>query len=129
MTTLAFLMWATDAAADAVEPAPGASLMELVLPMLAVVFALAALWWAVRRQGGRGASAGPARIVQVLAVGPRERVLIVDHDTQRFMLGVTPTTINLLARLDGKDAAKNRASASLSAEEEAQERTVNDDRT
>lgn len=129
MTTLAFSMWATEAAADAAESAPGASLMELVLPMLAVVFALAALWWAVRRQGGRGASAGPARIVQVLAVGPRERVLIVDHDTQRFMLGVTPTAINLLARLDGKDAAKNRASASLSAEEESRERTVNDDRT
>lgn len=106
------LMWAACATAAPAEPMPGASLMEVVLPMLAVVFALAALWWAVRRQGGRSASAGPARIVQVMAVGPRERVLIVDHDTQRFLLGVTPTAINLLARLDGKDAAKNPANAS-----------------
>lgn len=113
------LVWSACATAEPTEPVPGASLMEVVLPMLAVVFALAALWWAVRRQGGRGVSAGPARIVQVVAVGPRERVLIVDHDTQRFMLGVTPTAINLLARLESKDAAKNPANASTSPIESA----------
>lgn len=126
MTTLTILASTANAAAEATQPAPGSSLMELVLPMLAVVFALAALWWAVRRHGGRSASSGPARIVQVLAVGPRERVLIVDHDTQRFMLGVTPTAINLLARLGGKDAAKNPENATLSPDVGANERSVND---
>ncbi len=106
---------ADPAAAATAEAMPGSSaLLALVVPLLAVVFALAALWWMLRRQSGRGGAAGPARIVQVLAVGPRERVLIVDHDAQRFMLGVTQSSISLLADLDRKHAAKNPANASHS---------------
>jgi flagellar protein FliO/FliZ len=94
------------------DPAsPGASILGLAVPLLAVAFALAALWWILRRNSGRSGAAGPARIVQVLAVGPRERVVIVDHDTRRFMLGVTPSAVNVLADLGGKDAAKIRPSA------------------
>lgn len=107
------------AAAEPTAPDPGASLLGLMLPLLVVAFALAALWWVMRRQGGRGGGSGPARIVQVMAVGPRERILIVDHDTQRFMLGVTPTAISLLAHLESKDAAKNPANASASPNENA----------
>lgn len=105
--------------AEPVASESGASLVGLVLPLLTVVFALAALWWVMRRQGGRSAAAGPARIVQIMAVGPRERILIVDHDTQRLMLGVTPTAISLLAHLEPKDAAKNPANASASPNEHA----------
>lgn len=111
------LSWSAVALAQPAEQAPDASLLGLVLPLLVVVFALAALWWVMRRQGGRGSAAGPARIVQVMAVGPRERILIVDHDTQRLMLGVTPTAISLLAHLEPKDAAKNPANASASPNE------------
>jgi len=100
-------------AADPVTPpSSGASLLGLVVPLLAVAFSLAALWWMLRRNSGRHGAAGPARIVQVIAVGPRERVVIIDHDTRRFMLGVTPTTVNVLADLDGENAAKNHAGAS-----------------
>ncbi|HEY0179242.1 MAG TPA: flagellar biosynthetic protein FliO [Dokdonella sp.] len=104
------------AAADpaAADVSPGSPLLALVVPLLAVVFALAALWWMLRRQSGRGGAAGPARIVQVLAVGPRERVLIVDHDARRFVLGVTQSRISLLADLDRKHAAKPVESASHS---------------
>lgn len=113
------LVWSAVAAAESVASTPEASLLGLVLPLLTVVFALAALWWVMRRQGGRGATAGPARIVQIMAVGPRERILIIDHDAQRLMLGVTPTAIRLLAHLEPKDAAKNPVNASASPNENA----------
>jgi flagellar protein FliO/FliZ len=113
------LSWSAAGLAQPAEPAPDASLLGLVLPLLVVMFALAALWWVMRRQGGRGSASGPARIVQVMAVGPRERILIVDHDTQRIMLGVTPTAISLLAHLEPKDAVKNPANASASLNEHA----------
>ena len=105
------------AAAD-VDPSPlGAPLVSLIVPLLAVVFALAALWWMWHRYSGKSATSGPLRIVQVIAVGPRERVFVVDHDTQRFMLGVTQTSITLLADLGSKNAAKLSSNASASLNE------------
>jgi len=104
-------------AADADPPPLGGSLVSLIVPLLAVVFALAALWWMWHRYSGKGGSSGPLRIVQVIAVGPRERVLVVDHDTQRFMLGVTQTSITLIADLGPKNAAKLSSNASASLNE------------
>lgn len=113
------LAWSVCIAATepAAESAPGGSLPGLIVPLLVVASALAALWWVLRRQGGHGSASGPVRIVQIMAVGTRERILVVDHDTQRFMLGVTPSGISLLAHLGSKDAAKNPASASFSPNE------------
>lgn len=106
------LGWGIRAGAEPVVEAQATSLLGLIVPLLVVVFAVAALWWVLRRQGGRAGASGPARIVQVMAVGPRERILIIDHDTQRLMLGVTPSAISFLANLDSKNAPKNPANAS-----------------
>lgn len=104
---------AVQAAADATtaEPSGNNALIALVVPLLTVVFALAALWWMLRRYGGRNGSAGPARIVQVLAVGPRERVLVVECDSRRFLLGITQSTISLLTELGAEDAATRQSRA------------------
>ncbi len=85
--------------------------------MLAVVFALAALWWMWHRYSGKSATSGPLHIVQIIAVGPRERVFVVDHDTQRFMLGVTQTSITLIADLGSKNAVNLSPNASASLNE------------
>lgn len=108
---------AVDPVPAPVSVTPGGSVLGLIVPLLTVAFALAALWWIMRRNSGRSGAAGPLRIVQVLAVGPRERVIVVDHASRRFMLGVTPSTINVLADLDGKDAAKIQPSASSANEQ------------
>jgi len=105
------------AATDADTPLLGASLVSLIVPLLAVVFALAALWWMWHRYSGKSATSGPLRIVQVVAVGPRERVFVVDHDTQRFMLGVTQTSITLIADLGSKNAGKLSPNTSASPNE------------
>jgi len=117
LVPLVLLSCSACAAADA-DPSPlGAPLISLIVPLLAVVFALAALWWMWHRYSGKSATSGPLRIVQVIAVGPRERVLVVDHDTQRFMLGVTQTSITLIADLGSKNAAKLSSNASASLNE------------
>lgn len=108
---------AVDSVPAPVSVPPGGSVLGLIVPLLTVAFALVALWWIMRRNSGRSGAAGPLRIVQVLAVGPRERVIVVDHASRRFMLGVTPSTINVLADLDGKDAAKNQPSATSAKEQ------------
>ena len=103
------------AAETSADEGSSTAIVALVVPLLAVVFALAALWWMLRRYNTRGGAAGPLRIVQVLGVGPRERVLVVEHDSRRFLLGVTQSTISLLADLDSEHAATNasRATSSL----------------
>ena len=102
------LQAAAEAAAEPAhaDAAPDATVYSLVVPLLAVVFALAALWWMLRRNGGRIGAAGPLRIAQVLAVGPRERIVVVEVESQRFMVGVTQSSIAMLANLGPKDAAK-----------------------
>jgi len=102
------------AADSAANESQESSIVALVVPLLAIVFGLAALWWMLRRQGGRGSGAGPLRIVQVVGVGPRERVLVVDCDSRRLVLGITASTITLLTELATENAASNRSSASVS---------------
>jgi|GEM_PF-2266502 len=102
------------AAENSADESSSTTIVALVVPLLAVVFALAALWWMLRRYNTRGGAAGPLRIVQVLAVGPRERVLVVDHESRRFLLGVTSSTISLVADLGAEHAASERVRASTS---------------
>jgi flagellar protein FliO/FliZ len=104
------------AAAEAAAPAETSdnALIALVVPLLTVVFALAALWWMLHRYRGRGGSAGPVRIVQVVAVGPRERVLVVDCDSRRLLLGITQSSVSLLTELSVEDAATIRSRATSS---------------
>lgn len=111
-----YAMAAADPAAE--TTAPSASLLALIVPLMAVVFAVVALWWILRRHNAKGGHAGPARVVQVIGVGPRERIVIVDHDRQRVMLGVTQTSITLLTHLDPQNAAKihENASGSMNAD-------------
>lgn len=105
---------ATDSAGAGATP--DAALYSLIVPLLAVVFAVAALWWMLRRNGGRIGAAGPLRIAQVVAVGPRERIVVVEVESQRFMVGVTQSSIAMLANLGPKDAAKILPIASLASD-------------
>lgn len=78
--------------------------------MLVVLAGVLALAWATLRMlqgrlkggwGGRVAGAPDdetLRFVRALPVGPRERVVLMDHRGERWMLGVTAGGISLLAR-------------------------------
>lgn len=79
----------------------GAGYLLRVLLALAVVLVLAAgSLWGLRRIGRFAVrDSGELRIVASLAVGPRERLLVVEADGNRLLVGVAPGSVRLLASL------------------------------
>lgn len=81
-------------------------LLNLAGTVVALAFVLLLAWVLLRgwkrlqSLGGRGAGDdGEAlRFVRALPVGARERVVLLDHAGERWMLGVTAGGISLLAR-------------------------------
>ncbi|HEY8881043.1 MAG TPA: flagellar biosynthetic protein FliO [Roseateles sp.] len=81
-------------------------MLNLASTVAALAFVLLLAWVLIRgwrrlqTLGGRGmADDGEAlRFVRALPVGSRERVVLLDHAGERWMLGVTAGGISLLAR-------------------------------
>lgn len=78
----------------------GGSIVQLVLG-LAVVIALlfASLWLLKRISAPRGEAAGLIRVVAGTAVGPRERVVILEVAGTWMVLGVAPGQVTALAEI------------------------------
>lgn len=75
----------------------GGSLIALLL----VVGLILALAWLLRRLPGAALRPHPGlRVVAQLAVGVRERLVVVEVGTQQLLLGVTGEQITLLQRLE-----------------------------
>lgn len=80
-------------------------MLNIASTVVALAFVLLLAWLLIRGWrrlqdlGGRPADAGDAlRFVRALPVGSRERVVLLDHAGERWMLGVTAGGISLLAR-------------------------------
>ncbi|KQV88445.1 flagellar biosynthetic protein FliO [Pelomonas sp. Root1237] len=91
-------------------------MLNLASTVAALAFVLLLAWLLIRGWrrlqglGGRNpAEDGEAlRFVRALPVGARERVVLLDHAGERWMLGVTAGGINLLARWPQADAKLDR---------------------
>jgi len=89
-------------AADA--PENGSIWLGLLVPLVAVTAALLAmLWWLRRGQALRGTN-GPLKLIQAVAVGTKERVVVLDAQGRRLVLGVTANRVELIAELRNDDA-------------------------
>jgi flagellar protein FliO/FliZ len=86
---------------------PGAGQALQVFAGLAIVLVLiaAATWGARRLQGFRPQGRGHIRIVEGLAVGAREKLLLIEVDDRRVLLGMCPGRIQTLASFDAGTAA------------------------
>jgi flagellar biosynthetic protein FliO len=84
--------------ADA-SPSLSAELVSLMLPLLLVVATLLAAFYLLRRRFGLATREGPLRVAQVIAVGPRERIVLLDLDDRQLLVGVTSAQITRLATL------------------------------
>lgn len=100
---LAALGWPLLAVAEPAAAAPppdGADWFGLLAPVVAVTaLMLALLWWLRRGKTLRGKGNGPLRVVQAVAVGSRERVVVLDAQGRRLLLGVTANRVELIAEL------------------------------
>lgn len=104
---LAMAVDTVDAAGEAAATG-STSWFALLMPVVAVTLAMVAmLWWLRRGRGLRGGRQGPLRVVQAVAVGSRERVVVLDAQNRRLLLGVTANRVELLAELqaDGSPGA------------------------
>lgn len=86
------------------------------LGALALVLALAWLSLRVLRSRlpgtGSGAAHGGLRFLRALPVGPRERLVLVEHRGEQLLLGVTAGSIHMLGRWpDAGDATANETTA------------------
>lgn len=91
-------------AAGPATPAPSSfsSLLQVLFGLGLVLGAIAGTAWLLRRlTPGQVAASGSLRVVGGVAVGPKERVVLVDVGDTRLVLGVSPgqvTTLHQMAR-------------------------------
>jgi flagellar protein FliO/FliZ len=97
LLSVAPLAWA-----EAASPGPGtAQIAQLVIGLVVVVagvFLFARIL--ARIHGGNVAGSGPLRVVAAVAVGQRERVVLMQVGDRQVLLGVTPSRISRLHELD-----------------------------
>lgn len=81
----------------ATNPDLGASLMQLGVGFALVLALLFGCLWLLKRiTSPQGRSAGLMKVVSSLAIGPRERVVLVEVGEQWLLVGVAPGHISKL---------------------------------
>lgn len=103
-----FFLWlllsgTAQAAATVVPQVPHssfASLLQVLFGLGLVLAAIAGTAWLLKRiSPGQVAASGSLRVVGGVAVGPKERVILVDVGDTRLVLGVTPAQISTLHQM------------------------------
>lgn len=91
------------AAASTAPVAPGMpflSLLQVMLGLGLVLGAIAGSAWLLKRLGpGQVGASGALRVVAGVAVGPKERVVLVDVGDTRLVLGVAPGHVSTLHQM------------------------------
>jgi flagellar protein FliO/FliZ len=118
-TAIAAPAFAQDAPFRVYEQLPG-----IGFSLLLVVALIVAAAWLLRRTplGAFSRANGPLKVIATLPLGPRERLVLVETDSRRLLLGVGPAGISRLDELPAVAAAARPASAGASLRELLQER-------
>jgi flagellar protein FliO/FliZ len=86
--------------APAAVPDAGASLLQVFLGLGLVIAALVGGLWLLKRVSSpRGAAAGALRVIAGTAVGPRERVVLLEVEDTWLVVGVAPGQVNALHQM------------------------------
>ena len=80
------------------------SLLQVFLGLGLVLLAIAGTAWLLRHFApGRIAASGSLRVVGGVAVGPKERIVLVDVGETRLVVGVAPGHVSLLHQMTRPD--------------------------
>ena len=83
----------------------GSSLLQVVLSLIVVVALLVGCLYVLKRLSApRGAGAGLLRVIAAVAVGTRERVVVVEVGDTWLVLGVAPGSVSALRQLPRQEA-------------------------
>lgn len=103
------------AGAASAAPAPGAvtgndsfigEMIAIVLPLVLIIAGLLFILRLLRRRYGLSGSDTPLSVLQILPVGPRERVVLVKSRAGRvFAIGVGAQSVTFITDLDIRDVA------------------------
>jgi flagellar protein FliO/FliZ len=103
MGTLALVLAAAPAATS--EFSAAGELVRVVLSLLGIIGLILAAGWLTRRMQRRHGVAGRRiRCVETFAVGARERLLLLDADGKRLLIGMGPGGMRTLHVYDGTPA-------------------------
>lgn len=96
--------WGEKAAESGVEGVTADTIVETLLALLLVVVAILASTWLIKRLNPRlrkMQAGGNINVADSFALSNRERLMIVNVDGQRLLLGVTSGSISLIKDLTG----------------------------
>ncbi len=77
-----------------------ASLLPSLLAFVAVLAMIPLALWLLRRLQTPRSTRGPLAVVAGLALGPRERIVVVRAADRHLLVGITGQSMALLAELD-----------------------------
>jgi len=82
------------------SPSPFMSLLQMLLALGIVLLTIAGMAWLMRRLSpGQVGNASDMRVVAAVAVGPKERVVMVDVGDTRLVLGVAAGQVTCLKEM------------------------------
>lgn len=83
------LSFAADIQQQPALPSPTSTILQMLLALGVVLALIAAMAWVLKRLApGQVGNAGDLRVVSAVAVGAKERVVLVDVGDSRLVLGV-----------------------------------------
>ncbi|MBA7801994.1 flagellar biosynthetic protein FliO [Citrobacter sp. C348] len=94
-------MMNTQATVSQPTAVPGSPLVQVSGVLLGIILLILAAAWVIKRLGfsPKGAGARGLKVTASTSLGPRERVVIVEVEDARLVLGVTASQINVLHTL------------------------------
>lgn len=88
------------------------SMLQMIAGLLLVLLLIGAIAWALKRFAiFPQAASGAVKVIASASVGQRERVVIVEVEDARLVLGVTPQQINTLHCLPKNSASDTNLSS------------------
>lgn len=116
LAAAAFAGPALAAAPSAPAPSYVRELLGIVMPLGFMVLALLLVLRLLRRRYGITGAGAHLSVLQILPVGPRERVVLLRTRAGRILaLGVSAQSVNLIARLEQDDVANDPDGADAAA--------------
>jgi len=95
-----FIPIAADAAETAAPAVSAGTYVQATLALLLIVGVLVGAAWLARKvSGGKGFGQGGMKIVGGVALGPRERIVLLEVGEEWLVIGIVPGQIRTLHRL------------------------------